>query len=172
MGEACPGAAAAEDNVALGRRYEVFPTPNYEGALDPGKTVLTDGVSANGSFWKGDQSLGWSGRSPVTIKIGLAAPAPVSHVRIHASAKLSGGAYYPSQFLIFGGDGHGGYGFLGTSALSQDRDTPQDAETRAFDIRFPARAVSEIAVVGFARGLLLYVSEIEVFSADGGRPLP
>lgn len=162
---------AGRENVALGRSYRLDPAPNYEWALGKRQTELTDGQAASGSFWTNGQSVGWSWRSPALVTLDLAAVRAVDHVRIQTGANTSVGIRYPAQLLVFGGDGGGHFGLLGASDLHRDRDDPSKAETRFIDIRFPARKVKQLVVVAFARGSLLYLSEIEAYAAATGAEL-
>jgi hypothetical protein len=162
---------AGSQNVALGRSYRLEPAPNYPWALGKRQTELTDGQTATGSFWTNGQSVGWSWHSPVIVTVDLTSVRSIEHVSVQTGANTTVGIRYPAQLLVFGGDGAGRFALLGESDPHREQDDPDKAETRFFDIRFPARKVKQIVVVAFARGDLLYLSEIEAYPAVAGAEL-
>lgn len=177
LGAAAPswkaGANAAQGaDLLLGVPYRLDPPPNYEAAMAPAGTELTDGNVGQGRIWTSGAAAGWSWRMPVTATFDLARPAAVDHVRVHTASGTSAGVHKPSQILVFGGDGAGGFGFLGASALGSDLDDSATAATAAIDIRFPPTRVKQLVVVVFARGAFVFMSEVEAFGGAGaGRAL-
>jgi hypothetical protein len=160
-----------QNNLALSRPYRVSPAPNYATALGVRGNELTDGRLASGSYWSNGDAVGWSGRSPVHVTVDLATPSSVSHVRVHTASKVSGGSYFPSQILVFGSDAAGGFEFLGQSRLMRDHESTVAPSFLSIEVVFPARIVSEVLVVAYARGSLIYLSEVEVFGGAAGTPL-
>ena len=163
--------AADHRNVAGNRPYSLSPAPNYDGARADAPTILTDGRPASDMYWRNGTALGWTSRTPVIASISLGEARPVSRVQVQAGAKTSGEIYYPSQILVFGGDGAGRFAFLGATGLQQDLESPSEGTLRQFDISIPPREVQEIVVVAFARGPYLFLGEIAAFGADSGAPL-
>jgi len=155
-------------NVAGNRPYSLSAAPNYDGASADAVTLLTDGRAASGMYWRNGTALGWTSLTPVTVSISLAETTPISRVQVQAGAKTSGEVYYPSQILVFGGDGAARFAFLGATGLQQDLESPSAGTLRQFDISFPPREVQEIVVVSFARGPYLFLGEIAAYGADRG----
>ncbi|HEY3856178.1 MAG TPA: hypothetical protein VGO67_17460 [Verrucomicrobiae bacterium] len=62
-------------NVALGKSYQLSPTPNY--STGPGISQLTDGKYVNGYFWTQKGSVGWEQVSPVSITLDLGTNQPI-----------------------------------------------------------------------------------------------
>lgn len=163
--------ARAHRNVASDRPYALSVAPNYDGARADAATILTDGRAASDMYWRNGTGLGWTSLTPVTVSISLAEATSVSRIQVQAGAKTSGEIYYPSQILVFGGDGAARFAFLGATGMQQDLESPSAGTLRQFDISFPPREVREIVVVAFARGPYLFLGEIAAFGADGGAPL-
>jgi hypothetical protein len=163
--------AAERRNIASGRPYVLSVPPNYETARADAATVLTDGLEASDLYWRNGTALGWSSTTPVTVSISLAEQTAVSHVQVQAGAKTSGEIYYPSQIIVFGGDGAGQFAFLGATGLQQDQESPSLGTLRQFDISFPARVVRELVVIAFARGPFLFLGEVAAYGADDGAAL-
>jgi hypothetical protein len=165
------GEIATKRNVAIGQTYTLSVAPNYGTARANAPTLLADGQAAEGSFWQNGTTLGWSRVTPVTISISLAEPRSVSEVHIQAGAKTSGEIYYPSQVLLFGGDGAGRYGFLGATGLQLDQDSPADAALRMFKVSFAPRILREVVAVAFSRGPYLFLGEVAALEGEGGTAL-
>lgn len=165
-------AGSSASNIALHAPYQLDPRPNYDRSMGPKGTELTDGELAAGSFWTSGRSVGWSWRSPVSVVIDLKRVHAVERVRVHTGANTTVGIRYPSQVFVFGGNRAGRFDLLGSSAFARDRDDPERPTTRFVEISFPSRKIDSIVVVAFARGNLIYLSEIEAFAASSGTELP
>ncbi len=163
--------AGAHRNVAGNRPYSLSVAPNYDGARADAATILTDGRAASDMYWRNGTALGWTSLTPVAVSISLAEATPVSRIQVQAGAKTSGEVYYPSQILVFGGDGAARFAYLGATGMHQDVESPSAGTLRHFDISFPPRVVREIVVLAFARGPYLFLGEIAAFGADNGAPL-
>lgn len=166
-----PDGLETHGNVARNRPHSLSVAPNYNATRADAATVLTDGRVASEPYWQNGTALGWAALSPVTVSIGLAEPTAVSHVRVQAGAKTSGEIYFPSQIFVFGGDGAERFAFLGATAVNQDRESPDAAALRQFDIRFPAQVVKDIVVIAFARGRFVFLGEIAAFGTPHGAAL-
>jgi hypothetical protein len=152
-------------DVLRGVAYRLDPAPNYEGLQDRDGRGLTDGVKGEGRIWTNGQAVGWTWKTPVTATFNLGRRAAVAHVRVYTASGTNVGIYLPSQILVFGGDDSGRFEFLGASALALDGENSEFASTGQVDIRFPAREVSQLSVVVFARGAFTLLSEVEAFDA-------
>ncbi|MER2536756.1 MAG: hypothetical protein ABTQ31_16500 [Rhizobiaceae bacterium] len=172
MTATCAHAADESGNLLGGAAYRLDPAPNYQRALGPAGTELTDGRAGEGRIWTSGEAVGWTWRMPVTATFDLDAPAVVDHVRVHAASGTDAGIHLPSQLLVFGRDGSGPFAFLGASELGRSGDDSKGPSVGSVDIRFGPSRVSQLVVVGFARGPFLILSEVEAFgsSKEGQEP--
>lgn len=159
--------AAPGENLALKQRYALSSTPNYAGATDDARTLLTDGDrGTRNGFWNNGTTLGWMWRPPVAVTLNLADTAAVDRVRVYSAGRRTGDAFLPSMLLAYGATGSGEFGFLGATPPLSASSTPQASTVRAFDIRFEPRTLSRVVVVSFPGGPYQWLSEIEVRAAE------
>lgn len=154
-------------NLLHGAIYQLDPAPNYDRALGPAGSELTDGQFGEGRIWTSGEGVGWSWRTPVTIKLELDRPVTADHVRVYAASGTDAQVYLPSQILIFGGAGSGQFSFLGASDLGSDESSSGRPAVSGIDIRFKPAQVRQIVIVAFARGPYLMLSEIKAFGPAG-----
>lgn len=161
-------AADVTGNLLLKRPYALSSPTNYKTASAGQKSLLTDGKPASGDFLRNGTALGWTWKTHVKVSVKLRAPAAVGSVLVQAGAKKRGEAFFPSQFVVYGGDGSGRYTFLGASTLQSDDASPYGASLRKFGIDLQPRIVDELVVVVFARGAYIFLGEIEALAAKAG----
>jgi len=96
--------AAGPDNLALNRPYRLEPAANYRYCTDAGdRTQLTDGRCVQGYFWTQPGTVGWSGRSPVTITIDLGKVQPIAGLSFNTAAGVAG-VEFPSAIHVLVSD--------------------------------------------------------------------
>lgn len=159
-------AAGTPKNLVLGISYTIDAPPNYATARVDSGTLLTDGSSGRGAFWRNSSSLGWMLRSP-TLLFKLRQSATLDHVRISAGSSPSTEIFVPSYMAVYGGDGTAGYQFLGAAPLHRDVDNSKTNEMYDVEVAVSARSVKEVVVVTLARGAYVFLSEVEVFGSEG-----
>ncbi|MCD6505499.1 hypothetical protein J7M22_02625 [Candidatus Poribacteria bacterium] len=93
------------ENIAKGKRYMLFPRPNYRYCTDPGdKIQLTDGIYTKGYFWTQRSTVGWEKAHPVIIVIDLDSIQPISGVS-YSTAAGTAGVNWPSILILVSDDG-------------------------------------------------------------------
>ncbi len=162
------GAPAAETNIALGKPYQLWPSPDYQYCTDPGdKTQLTDGKSTKEYFWTQQGTVGWKAVDYALVTVDLGRVEPISGVAFTTAAGAAG-VRWASEIRIQASDDGKSYRDLGDLIqLDQKRNGPWP-ETYAV-----RRAVThELATHGrYVRFLpiplsgtpYLFVDEVEVF---------
>jgi hypothetical protein len=91
-------------NLALGRPYQLEPSPSYGPCTDPGDvTQLTDGEHApSRPMWQDKAAVGWRGHM-ATITLDLGSVEPISRVAYSTAAGLAG-VEYPSAVDVLVSD--------------------------------------------------------------------
>lgn len=80
-------ATAAEENLALGAKYRLWPAPNYALCTDPDdKIQLTDGQTTKRHFWTQKGTVGWNNSPYVSIVVDLGRDQPISGVSFDTAA--------------------------------------------------------------------------------------
>ena len=103
----------AEENLALGKKYTLSPTPNYVFCTDSEDTIqLTDGVTTNEYFWTQKGCVGWNKKPWVDITIDLEKEEPISSVAFTSAAGAAGVAWPLSASFYVSRDGEQWY-FIG-----------------------------------------------------------
>ena len=102
-----PQAIAADGpakNIALGAKYQLFPSPNYRLCTDPDDRVqLTDGQSTRGHFWTQKGTVGWSNVPYASIAVDLGRVEPIGGVALTTAAGAAQ-VHWPAQVLILTSD--------------------------------------------------------------------
>ena len=82
---------AAPENIALGKKYTLFPAPNYSHCTDPDDRVqLTDGKTTKNYFWTQKGTVGWTNAPYVTILLDLGKDEPIEGVAFDTAAGTAG----------------------------------------------------------------------------------
>lgn len=160
---------AAPQNLVLRGDYTIDVPPNYPTAKIDRGHLLTDGVPGGGAFWRNRSTLGWRFRSPILV-FKLSRKATIEKVKITVGSKTSGEIFIPSYISVYVGLGDGGYRFAGASPLHRDEDNSPSGDVREVDISLFARDVTEVVIVTQARGMFLFLGEVQILGdwASGG----
>lgn len=90
----------ADTNVALGKPYTLWPSPNYSYCTDPGDTTqLTDGKSTKAHFWTQQGTVGWTSPSYALITVDLGRVEPIAGVTFTTAAGAAG-VTWPAEIRI------------------------------------------------------------------------
>ncbi|MFH1920458.1 MAG: hypothetical protein ABIP48_11310, partial [Planctomycetota bacterium] len=82
---------AAGENVALGAKYTLWPSPTYSLCTDPGDaTQLTDGQSTTDYFWTQKGTVGWQHVQYATVTVDLGRVEPIAGVAVTTAAGVAG----------------------------------------------------------------------------------
>ena len=157
--------ASAGINVLLGQTYDSQPAANYVYAADAAGKALTNGQAAAGRFWTNGQTAGWTWRSPVVIRFDVKQTRVLDRVRVQIGASTEVGILYPTQILVFGGNGTGRYRYLASSEILSDEHSPRGSGLEWTEIQFASVQVSEVLVTVFARGGFAFLGEVEALTA-------
>lgn len=133
----------------------------------PRGTELTDGQIGDGAVWATEHALGWLWRMPVTVTVNLEQSVAIDAVRVHTASGTDADVYLPSQILVFGGDASGRFSFLGASRPEPDEHSSARPSAHRIDVRFKLSQLRQILIIGFGRGPLLVLTEVEAFGSAG-----
>lgn len=86
-----PGVVSqGSENIALGKKYELSPAPNYRDCLDSGDaTQLTDGKVTKEYFWTQPETVGWTNQKYAAITVDLERIEPIGGVSFHTAAGVA-----------------------------------------------------------------------------------
>ena len=164
---ALPCYSSESANMALGKKYSIFPSPNYHLCTDPGdRTQLTDGKTTTSYFWTQKGTVGWQYSSYVDIVIDLGKTEPVDRVTFTSAAGKAGVQWPRTAMVLVSDDGKNFYKVGDLIAADEKRNGLFDNETYAIrKIESDPLAVKGRYVKLFliGSGPFLFIDEIEVF---------
>lgn len=113
------------DNIALGARYTLYPSPNYGFCTDAGDlTQLTDGEHTEGYFWLQESTVGWQRKAPVILTVDLGSVRPISGVSFSTAGGFAD-VEWPLTIRILVGDEDGKFHEVGDlMRLSEEQHGP------------------------------------------------
>lgn len=156
--------AQARVNIALGRKYTLEPTPNYQHCTDAGDAVqLTDGIRSQGYFWTQHTTVGWSGAALPTVTIDLGQVRPISGASFNTAAGVAG-VQWPMSLFIFVSPDNRTWTFVGDLVgLSREQPRTDGYALHCYqsdDLKTHGRYVKVVCVPG---GTYTFVDEIEIY---------
>ncbi len=93
-----------QENIALGKEYNLSPPPTYQHCTDPDDDVqLTDGVYTEGYFWTQKSTVGWYLYSP-QITVDLGKLEPIEGIMIHCPGGGLAGVKFPNEITYLVSD--------------------------------------------------------------------
>lgn len=127
------GAAPGAPSVAMRKPYTVDPAPNYALCTDSGDaSQLTDGFETNQNFWTEKTTVGWQGRSPVTVTVDLGRITSIRGASFRTAAGKAG-VEWPAAIHVFASDDGKTFAPLGDLVeLSDSRKAAAPAGYRIF----------------------------------------
>lgn len=116
------------ENIALGKKYALTPTPNLEGSADDGDAFqLTDGETTQGDLRTQKGGVGWSFVPWVDVTIDLERVEPIEAVAFHSAAG-GGEIEWPAPVFILTSEEGKRWFFAGDlMKLDQDQNGPRDS---------------------------------------------
>ena len=167
-----PGAV----NVALGKKYFLFPAPNYKLCTGPSDTTdLTDGKRAHGNLWLDQATVGWgSPQAAISITIDLGEPHVVNRLR-YCTGGGCAGVVFPSQLDYEASlDGMIFYriGDLAQDTPKQPPEAGLGYRAFAYDVYYPPVNVRYVRIHALPKEKFFFSDEIEVYSAPQEKPVP
>jgi hypothetical protein len=157
------------ENLALGKKYQFEPHPNYKLCSDPDDNVqLTDGVNSSGNFWTQQTTVGWEKANPVKITINLENIAPISGVSYRTAAGRADVNWPISIAILVSDDGKTFYSIGDLVKLDSGYDMP---DTQGYSVyRFSTNKLATrgrfIRLLIVPNGPYTFVDEIEVFRGE------
>ena len=100
-------AAAAGENIALGKSYVFQDAPRYAGCTDAGDAVqLSDGKHVAGPeiFWLQKEAVGWQDTMPVVITVDLGTVQPIAGAAYSTASDSDNNVAWPSAVFILSSD--------------------------------------------------------------------
>jgi hypothetical protein len=87
LGHSANSHSDKDENIAFGKGYKLYPTPNYSLCTDAGDLrQLTDGTYAQGRIWSQKSTVGWKAARFVEITIDLNTDQPISGLSLNTAA--------------------------------------------------------------------------------------
>src|SRR5574340_17438 len=166
---AAAGAFAAEQagNIASGKKYTLFPAPNYTHCTDPGDAVqLTDGKTTEDYFWTQPGTVGWQGVEYAMVTIDLERVESIAGLSFRTAAGVAG-VQWPGAIHVLTSDDGNAYrdaGDLVAMDLKAHGPWPKGYAIRrlfAGDLRMRGRFV-RLLMLPAADSAFTFVDEIEV----------
>lgn len=169
----CFGRLGAQ-NIAHKKSYKWSVSPNYKGSVSSGdKVALTDGLYTNDAhsrFWSKKTTVGWSGKSRVSITIDLGQIEPLENLSFNTAAGTAN-VHFPQNVYVFVSDDAEHYKYVGDASYDQDRQYGT-YEIRKFslnNINYEARYVT-LEII--PEGKYLFTDEIEVLKGKAADSEP
>ncbi len=152
------------NNLALNRPYRLEPAPNYPHCTEAGdRTQLTDGRYVQGYFWTQPGTVGWSGRSPITVTIDLGQVQPIAGLSFNTAAG-AGGVEFPSAIHVLVSDDSKQWRLAGDLAtLSPAPATNGKYTVHRFRTESLATRGRHVKLIVTPSRTFCFVDEIEVF---------
>jgi hypothetical protein len=165
-------AAAAEgdaaENLALGKRYVLFPRPTYAHCTDAGDLEqLTDGNTTTAYFWTQQGTVGWQSVRYATITIDLGEIQAIAGASLTTAAGVAGVTWPQAVYVLVSDDGREFYsaGELVSLDRKQHGSWPEGYAIRRLvtrELRTWGRYV-QLVIVPLPGGPYLFTDEVEVF---------
>lgn len=108
VGQTSGAASATSDaeNLALGKKYTLWPRPNYQHCTDPEDTVqLTDGKRTTDYFWTQQGTVGWTNAPYAIVTVDLGKIEPIAGVAMTTAAGVAGVTWPASVRILTSEDG-------------------------------------------------------------------
>lgn len=159
---------APRENLALGKRYTLFPRPTYAHCTDAGdREQLTDGQTTADYFWTQAGTVGWQSARYVTITVDLGEVQPICGASLTTAAGVAGVTWPMAVYVLVSDDGRQFYPAGDLVALDRRRHGPWPAGyairrlvTR--ELQTWGRYV-QLAIVPQPGGPYTFTDEVEVF---------
>jgi len=165
-------------NLALGKTYQLEPTPDYAHCTDAGdRAQLTDGQYTQGYFWTQKGTVGWAGHSPIIITLDLQNAQPIAGLSYNTAAGVAG-VNWPAAIFVLVSDNAEVWHLAGDLvALSAKASRPPESgyavhRYRTLDLATHGRFLKLLVV---PTGAYAFVDEIEVYRGPEtllARPVP
>lgn len=159
----------AQENVALGKPYTLFPRPNYVYCTDPeDNKQLTDGQYTVGYFWTQQSTVGWTNARPAIITVDLGAVQPIRGVSYNTAAGVAGVEFPLAITVLVSDDGKNFYVAGELVRLSAKHGVPPRTGYavhcyRTEELRTHGRYVTFLVSTS---GPYCFVDEVEVFKGE------
>ncbi|HOX38150.1 MAG TPA: hypothetical protein PL033_09190 [Candidatus Brocadiia bacterium] len=163
------GAPEPGVNLALGKKCDFIPRPNYRYCTDPGDpNQLTDGKFTSAYFWVWPGTVGWQGRQ-ATVSIDLGRVEPIDSVAVNMAGGGHAGVFFPIMIVAIVSDD--GKAYRKVAAVSEPglkQYENKDGHWYVHKFRTPKLATrGRYVQVGMqARGDFIFTDEIEVMKGD------
>ena len=163
-------ASTGSENWAIGKKYTLWPTPNYPHCTDPEDTVqLTDGKTTTGYFWTQRGTVGWTGAPYAVVTVDLGKVQPIGGAAMTTAAGVAGVTWPAAVRILLSEDGRTYYDAGDLVAMDRKRAGPWP---EGYAIRRLASAQGDIAgrarfvqfvIIPPAGGPYIFTDEVEVF---------
>ena len=167
------GRGENHQNVALGKRYTLWPQPTYQLCTDPqDSTQLTDGRTTAEYFWAQKGTVGWQRVQYATVTVDLGKVEPIAGVAMTTAAGVAGVTWPMAIQILVSDDGKTFYDVGDLVALDRAKKGPFPegyAIRRLFTDELSAcgRFV-QFVIIPLSGGPYLFTDEVEVFRGEGG----
>jgi hypothetical protein len=158
-----------EQNIALGKKYTLFPKPTYKHCTDEGDLVqLTDGQTTTAYFWAQKGTVGWQNTPYSEIEIDLGKIEPINGIEFTTAAGTAG-VTFPVALFVFVSDDKKTYknvGDLMLSDLKANGQLPQSYAIRCLSGGKLNTRGRYVRFVMITSGSFLFTDEIRIFRGD------
>lgn len=156
------------ENIALGKRYTLYPSPSYHLCTDPDdREQLTDGQTTTAYFWTQRGTVGWSSARYVTVTVDLERIEPISGVSLTTAAGAANVTWPQAVYVLVSDDGREFHLAGDLAALDRQQHGPLPDKyairrLKTDQLRTWGRFV-QFVIVPLPGGPYIFTDEVEVF---------
>ena len=161
-------ASGADENLARGKPYTLYPQPGYSHCTDAGDLQqLTDGKTTAGYFWTQQGTVGWQSVRYASVTIDLGDVQPISGVSMTTAAGVAGVTWPLAVYVLVSDDGRAFYNAGDLAALDRKQNGPWPdgyaiRRLVTHELQTWGRYV-QLMIVPLPGGPYLFTDEVEVF---------
>lgn len=158
-----------ETNLALGKKYTLFPRPGYSYCTDAEDTLqLTDGQTTSDYFWTQQGTVGWQNAPYVAVTVDLEEVKPIGVIEWTTAAGVAGVQWPLALYVQVSEDGKT---FRQVRDLVADDFTQRGTPEEGYRIRCLRSQPLQVSgrfvrVVGIPQGVFFFGDEIRIFSTS------